>query len=89
MAGMVVGTDRDTVLDRAGAVVERLGRGGSPEDLLAAWGDRWIAGTVDQVVGRLREYEDAGVDRVMLQHLVHEDLETVALLGREVAPAVA
>ena len=89
MAGIVVGSDRETVLDRAGAVIERLGRGGSPEDLLASWGDRWIAGTVDQVVDRLREYEEAGVDRVMLQHLVHEDLETVTLLAREVAPAVA
>jgi hypothetical protein len=25
----------------------------------------------------------------MLQHLVHDDLETVALIGRELAPALA
>jgi hypothetical protein len=29
----------------------------------------------------LREYEDAGVDRVMAQHLLHDDLEMVELLG--------
>jgi len=26
---------------------------------------------------------------VMLQHLAHQDLDTVALIGRELAPAVA
>ncbi len=30
----------------------------------------------------------AGVERVMLQHLDHRDLEMVALIGRELAPAV-
>jgi hypothetical protein len=41
------------------------------------------------VIAQLRELEDAGVDRVMLQHLDHEDLDVVELLGRDVAPAVA
>jgi alkanesulfonate monooxygenase SsuD/methylene tetrahydromethanopterin reductase-like flavin-dependent oxidoreductase (luciferase family) len=40
-----------------------------------------ISGTVDQVVAQLREYEQAGVERVMLQHLVHEDVEMVSVLG--------
>jgi alkanesulfonate monooxygenase SsuD/methylene tetrahydromethanopterin reductase-like flavin-dependent oxidoreductase (luciferase family) len=40
-----------------------------------------ISGTVDQVVARLREYEQVGVERVMLQHLVHEDVEMVHVLG--------
>jgi len=42
-----------------------------------------------EVVARLREYERAGCDRVMLQHLLHTDLEPVRLLGRELAPALA
>jgi alkanesulfonate monooxygenase SsuD/methylene tetrahydromethanopterin reductase-like flavin-dependent oxidoreductase (luciferase family) len=46
-----------------------------------------IAGTVDQVVEALRGYEAAGVERVMLQHLEHEDVAMVALLGA-VAAAV-
>ena len=33
----------------------------------------------------LREYEDAGVERVMLQHLRHTDLDAVARVGREPA----
>ncbi len=32
---------------------------------------------------------EAGVERVMLQHLDHTDLEMVELIGRELAPAVA
>ncbi len=40
-----------------------------------------LAGTVDELAGRLREYEQAGVERVMLQHLVHEDVEMVHVLG--------
>jgi hypothetical protein len=44
---------------------------------------------VDEVVARLQEYERAGCDRVMLQHLLHTDLEPVRLIGRELAPALA
>jgi alkanesulfonate monooxygenase SsuD/methylene tetrahydromethanopterin reductase-like flavin-dependent oxidoreductase (luciferase family) len=40
-----------------------------------------FVGTVEQVSDELRRYEQAGVERVMLQHLVHEDVEMVALLG--------
>ena len=57
-------------------------------DRLGSRGRRWITGTPERVVERLREYEAAGVERVMLQHLVHRDVETIALLGREVVPAL-
>jgi hypothetical protein len=46
-------------------------------------------GTVEQCVERLKEIQALGFERVMLQHLAHRDLETVALIGRELAPAVA
>jgi alkanesulfonate monooxygenase SsuD/methylene tetrahydromethanopterin reductase-like flavin-dependent oxidoreductase (luciferase family) len=55
---------------------------------LAAWtelvGDDQrptLAGTVDEVADELREYERVGVSRVMAQHLLHEDVEMVAILG--------
>jgi F420-dependent oxidoreductase-like protein len=47
-----------------------------------------VEGTPQQMVERLREYEAAGVARVFLQHLEHEDLETVRLIGDEVVPAL-
>ena len=46
-----------------------------------------LTGTVDQVAERLREYEAVGVERAMLQHLVHEDVEMVGRLG-ELAAAL-
>jgi F420-dependent oxidoreductase-like protein len=48
-----------------------------------------IAGTPEEVVARLREYEAAGVERVMLQHLAHRDSEALELLAAEVLPAFA
>jgi alkanesulfonate monooxygenase SsuD/methylene tetrahydromethanopterin reductase-like flavin-dependent oxidoreductase (luciferase family) len=44
-------------------------------------------GTPDRFVDHLRELEAAGVERVMLQHLAHDDLEAVALLGRVASEA--
>jgi F420-dependent oxidoreductase-like protein len=83
MVGCVVGVDRDEVLRRVGQLGED-----DPEAFVEA-NPAWVIGTVDEVVERLRELQAAGVDRVMLQHLAHEDLEMVALLGDEVVPAVA
>jgi alkanesulfonate monooxygenase SsuD/methylene tetrahydromethanopterin reductase-like flavin-dependent oxidoreductase (luciferase family) len=48
-----------------------------------------ILGTVERVLARLKEYEEAGVERIFLQHLLHRDVEMVELIGREIVPAVA
>jgi alkanesulfonate monooxygenase SsuD/methylene tetrahydromethanopterin reductase-like flavin-dependent oxidoreductase (luciferase family) len=40
-----------------------------------------VEGTADELEERLRAYAEAGVERAMLQHLEHEDVETVAMLG--------
>jgi F420-dependent oxidoreductase-like protein len=79
----IVGTTEDELLARTGALMERVGVDGDPAAFLAERSDRWIAGTVEQVGERLAELEDLGLSRVMLQHLVHDDLEMVALLGDE------
>jgi F420-dependent oxidoreductase-like protein len=47
-----------------------------------------LEGSPDQLIERLRGLAEAGVERVMLQHLAHEDLATVELVGREVIGAV-
>jgi F420-dependent oxidoreductase-like protein len=41
-----------------------------------------VVGTFDEAVRRLAAYRDAGLDRVMLQHLLHDDVEAVELVGR-------
>jgi alkanesulfonate monooxygenase SsuD/methylene tetrahydromethanopterin reductase-like flavin-dependent oxidoreductase (luciferase family) len=48
----------------------------------------WLVGSLDDIVAQLEALEQAGVDRVMLQHLQHHDLGTVELIGREIIPAV-
>ncbi|HEY6961046.1 MAG TPA: LLM class flavin-dependent oxidoreductase [Gaiellaceae bacterium] len=40
-----------------------------------------LKGSADELEEQLRPYADAGVDRVMLQHLEHEDVAFVATLG--------
>jgi alkanesulfonate monooxygenase SsuD/methylene tetrahydromethanopterin reductase-like flavin-dependent oxidoreductase (luciferase family) len=69
MIGCVVGRNDDDV----GRRLERA-RGRPP-----------IAGTVQQVVEQLREYEQVGVERAMLQHLAHDDVDMVAVLGEVAA----
>src|SRR6266571_5150223 len=82
MTGCIVGTDRDEVLDRARRVQEHRRSADDPADLLRATAAEWITGTVEEVVTRLQTLEAAGVDRVMLQHLAHDDVDMVALVGR-------
>jgi len=43
----------------------------------------------DEAIERLTELADAGVERVMLQHLEHRDLDILDVVAREVMPAVA
>jgi len=74
MIGCVIGRDQGE-LDRRLADFRRITGGDRPP----------ISGTVDQVVDHLREYERAGVERVMLQHLAHEDAEMVTVLGEVAA----
>jgi len=87
MAPIVVGRDEQELHDSAARIAERFGR--EPADVLERYGDRGPVGTVSQVVERLQEIEALGYERVMLQHLAHRDLDTVELIGRELAPAVA
>ncbi|HYY44254.1 MAG TPA: hypothetical protein VE975_03600, partial [Actinomycetota bacterium] len=75
---------------RAWRLMERLGESGDAAEFIETWrGDRRVVGTVDQVLERLSAFAEAGVERIMLQHLVHEDLETVALIGTDVIPEAA
>ncbi len=89
MIGFVLGRDAGEVEERLRRFLERFRIDAAPAEFLASREGRFLAGTVDEVAEGLRRYEAAGVERVFLQHLLHEDLETVELIGRELAPAVA
>jgi len=61
----------------------REGRDPIPLSLMLEW-----RADEDDPVGWLREFAAAGVERVMLQHLRHRELDTVELIGRRLAPAL-
>jgi alkanesulfonate monooxygenase SsuD/methylene tetrahydromethanopterin reductase-like flavin-dependent oxidoreductase (luciferase family) len=87
MAPCVIGRDEQEVLESAQRIGARFGR--SPEEVLERYREHGPVGTIEQAVERLKQIEEIGYERVMLQHLAHDDLETVALIGRELAPAIA
>jgi F420-dependent oxidoreductase-like protein len=89
MTGFLVGQTHEEMRERAEELYSRRAREQAFDDWLAAYAERSVVGSVDEVAERLRAYERAGCDRIMLQHLLHTDLEPVRLIGRELAPALA
>jgi F420-dependent oxidoreductase-like protein len=81
MTGALVGADRSDYDAR----VKRLAEWNGDARISSAW----ITGTTDEAIEQLKELEDAGVERVMLQHLLHEDIDAVELIGREIIPALS
>jgi F420-dependent oxidoreductase-like protein len=73
------------VRDRLEEAWEREGRERPVLSLML----RWIDGSPESLAAQLRRYSDSGVDRVMLQQLRHEDIDSVAILGQEVLPALS
>lgn len=71
MIGCVAGRDEAEVQERLAAWRALTGGDDQPP----------LTGTIAQLVETLAAYEAAGVERAMLQHLVHEDVDMVALMG--------
>ncbi len=90
MTGCVVGRDEDELRARLARVADVSGQPtGELDRLLADRRATWVVGTVEQAAERLRELEAAGVERVFLQHLAHDDVDMVDLLATDVVPAAA
>jgi alkanesulfonate monooxygenase SsuD/methylene tetrahydromethanopterin reductase-like flavin-dependent oxidoreductase (luciferase family) len=88
MTTCLVGATRDDALERAQSLYARRPREAPFDEWLARLDAIAVVGSVEEAAERLRAYERAGADRVMLQHLLHTDLEPVRLIGRELAPAL-
>jgi F420-dependent oxidoreductase-like protein len=80
MTGVLVGADRSDYDARVKRLEALNGDAGIS--------DAWISGTTEEAIEQLRKLEDAGVSRIMLQHLLHDDLEAIELIGREIIPAL-
>ena len=84
MVGILVGADDAELRERAARLGEWQGR--EPDDVLDSLRATGVVGTVDEAAEQLRALEAAGAQRVMLQHLLHDDIDTVELIGRELIP---
>jgi F420-dependent oxidoreductase-like protein len=80
MTTCLIGATHDDAMERAHRLYGRIPRQASFDDWLDAYRKRSVIGSVDEVAEQLRRYE--GCDRVMCQHLLHDDLEVVELIGK-------
>ena len=85
MTACIVGISPDEFQERVRGVLRAINNDDSPEAFVRESRSEQVLGTVDEAVEKLRAYEAAGVERIMLQHLVHRDLDMVRLLGAAVA----
>jgi alkanesulfonate monooxygenase SsuD/methylene tetrahydromethanopterin reductase-like flavin-dependent oxidoreductase (luciferase family) len=89
MTSCFLGADRAEAVQRVGRFLAIRGDGADPAAVLAERADRWLAGSVDEVVAQIEELRAIGVRRVFLQHLNHDDDAMVALVGERLLPAVS
>jgi F420-dependent oxidoreductase-like protein len=81
MTGVLVARDRAELEERARRLTDVTG--GDTAAFLSQPPSGWIVGTLEEVAAQLSALREAGVHRVMCQHLLHDDLDAVALIGRE------
>ena len=86
MTAGIVAEDRSTLLERVRRIAVIMDDARTPDEILRDPPIPWIAGTVDEVVDQLQAFAETGVERIMIQHLDHDDLEMIELLGAEIAP---
>lgn len=84
MTAVVLGVDSSELAERLRRLAEKMGA--DAEALAASPPEAWIVGTLEDAAEQLAIRRDAGVSRVMCQHLLHDDIDAVALLGAELAP---
>ena len=83
MTGVLVGETEDDVRIRVADLLKALGQGvDDPDAWLADRRRRWIMGTPEQAMERIRALEETGMQRVMLQDFLPRDLDHVRLMGR-------
>jgi F420-dependent oxidoreductase-like protein len=81
MTAVLVGSDENELRDRAERLAAMIGADAAA--FLAQPPSGWIVGTVEQVAEQMAALRDAGLDRLMCQHLLHDDVEAIELIGRD------
>ena len=88
MTACFLGESRADAVERVGGFTAIRGDDADPESMLRERTDRWLAGSVDEVVERVHELGALGVTRVFLQHLNHSDDDMVRLIGERLLPSL-
>jgi hypothetical protein len=83
----LLGSSEDELLDRARATLEAWGSDADPGATVERFRQRGLAGTPDELLEGFGRLAEVGVERVALQHIAHDDLDTVELLGQVAARA--
>ncbi|HEU4972925.1 MAG TPA: TIGR03560 family F420-dependent LLM class oxidoreductase [Gaiellaceae bacterium] len=81
MTACFVGETEADVVERMTRFLAIRGGDADAASLFAERRDRWLIGTVDEVVERIEGLRALGVTRVLLQHLNHDDDAMVTLVG--------
>jgi alkanesulfonate monooxygenase SsuD/methylene tetrahydromethanopterin reductase-like flavin-dependent oxidoreductase (luciferase family) len=85
LLGCVVGDSRAQLRERAADLLARKGESADPDAWLDEQGDGWLIGDAPGIAERLEAFRGAGVDRVVLMHLVHDELGPLGQLGAALA----
>jgi len=85
----IVGADEAEVRERAAALMAWQAEDGDVDAFLEDLRAHHLAGTPDRVLQRLAAFAAAGIQRVLVHQLVHTDLASVELIGREIVPEAA
>jgi F420-dependent oxidoreductase-like protein len=88
MTWFFVGEDEDAVRERVARAHPREAADGTLDAMIAELAKDNFVGTPEQVAERLSGYAAAGVERVMLNHSVFDDTESIELLATGVFPLV-
>ena len=81
MTRCVVGADEEDFRRRAAREQERSGQAGSLDEWLGQLSPVWITGTPDRARDQLSKLAEAGVEQVMLQHLLVDDLDMLDVIA--------
>jgi F420-dependent oxidoreductase-like protein len=88
MTWCYVGATQDEAMARIGRARDRAMRAGRFEDELAELRATCVVGSPDQAAEQLSAYAAAGVQRIMLNHELFDDLEMLEVLATQVFPNV-
>jgi len=86
LTGFVCGTDPADLEERAGRICRFLGlEQSSRATALETLPEAWLVGTPHEIDGQLASLESLGLDTIMLWPPLHDDLESIGMLGQAIA----